>query len=112
MNDENKSIYLIVNGKVVSETDNSENWRDKFLPIIFKLNLHTRFYGTKIDSLEHFNNFFDWHSGAYQSCDDLLDKNNEYVDLIIVEQFYLYDYPEAKQAVEDHLEVSDKEEIK
>lgn len=78
--------YLFKENKIINKSDNLE----ELIQIIINSNLHTEYYGENINNKEKWNEYFDVHEGVYFSVDSLLDKNNSYCDMFIVEEFYSY----------------------
>lgn len=78
--------YLFKNETVIDKSEDFE----KLLQLIIDENLHTDFYGEKLDNIEILNEYLDSHEGVYSLVDMTLNANNEYIDMFIVKEFYAY----------------------
>lgn len=94
-----KNYYVMYEKEVVFVTPSFEEAINK----IISFNLHTLFYGEKINSEKKYHEYFDWHSGIRCSCDGLLDENDNEVDAYIIEEFYINQYPDILAQVNDYL---------
>lgn len=86
-----KNYYLIYNDEVLDMSTDYNSLVEK----IIGLNLHTDFYGEKINNRKMYDSYYDWHSGLWSSCDSLLDESNNRVSVIIIEEFYVNQYKDT-----------------
>ena len=82
------TVYYLFNNKdeVICKSTNLEELKQK----IVNANLHTEYYGARLNTIEKLNEYLDSHEGVWFSVDNLLNENNEPNDMFIVEEFYAY----------------------
>lgn len=88
--------YLFNEDKVISKSDDLEQLKQ----IIVNSNLHTKFYGERLNTVEKLNEYLDSHEGVWFSVDELLNENNEPNDMFIVQEFYAYQEKEWLKEIE------------
>ena len=79
-------FYLFKNNNIIKSSKDINT----LIPIIINENLHSEYYNENIDSLDMFYQYYDQHEGVWFSIDNLLDKNNELINMFIVQEFYAY----------------------
>ena len=74
-------FYLFKNNNIIKSSKDINN----LIPIIINENLHSEYYNEDIDSLDMFYQYYDQHEGVWFPIDNLLNKNNELINMFIVQ---------------------------
>lgn len=79
-------FYLFKNNNIIKSSKDINT----LIPIIINENLHSEYYNEDINSLDMFYQYYDQHEGVWFPIDNLLNKNNELINMFIVQEFYAY----------------------
>lgn len=91
-------FYLFKNNNIIKSSKDINT----LILIIINENLHSEYYNENIDSLDMFYQYYDQHEGVWFPIDNLLDKNNELIDMFIVQEFYAYQNQDWIDSINDY----------
>lgn len=81
-------FYLFRNSIVIKASSDLEELKEEIVKM--KLHIDTAPYYCDLSTIKDLEEYSDVHEGVWFPVCDLLDKNNKFVDIFIVKDFYAY----------------------